>query len=1298
MTSSPSLFPDLDELILDSYPYPIAVAYRQLLKTDSDSLRQKWIYKVLEYLLKTLGVMAISQYLVRGALDDAKDEAVSILIRNKIKSPSLGTWQQAIYGVLTAYKAYNSLFFMPELCELRWGSKGRYLVFNTALQGIIHERNDLEHDGGVPTTDERWRHHVELSLERLHAILKAVSFLADYNLVLIKGRGQGTYTCALYRGAEVRDLTIAAEAKCELQPGWFYLQRTDGEALALDPWLVFWQDIAGQDVDAGVYSSLEPSHVAYVTARRQESFPDSEHVTRLSEIVYHSSKTASDRHKVLDWPAVRLAARLITDERGDAVRSRHAAGLYLPRQAAMSAYRKFMRDDSRVLLILGRSGVGKSSFAVSLLDEMQADPATCVLLYDARRLSAEQPLLRTLTADFTRFIETLINNKSSEDILATISSEIEGIYKCRLVLAIDGVNEHKTPRALAERIDDLLDTLGTDFPWFKVILTARPEAWRAMTAGVSLQERFFYRTSDSLGDPLGIELGPFDSEELAKVYRKYKAKYGLETTYEQLSVQTRALLRDPLTLRLVAETYETHKSIPATLQARQIIPEYIKSLTKDGRLDVRDQAFLHDDLLPQMISDERTQQALTQTQIDQAPPHDGRSLRKLITDDTPQPNGRPLNQSFVNLVDAEILTVSGLEARYELGFQYERFYDHFAGRRIYDLSMTAGRQPAFWRKWIGRIGQAPYLLGAIKAGLLEDAQEPHLQPDTPADRMSANEVDLQILSALCYGDEKQPGEQRVREMVTDVLVDLGHDYRPPVAGLLEKILTQPQQSPLQAVLRKTPAIEPEARNAQKIAVEVGGQLGITGALTQAALLPDPSIRAAAVRGTYHLWSREPGAGLEVLQHTGHSVPSGLLSNLTNRTPLESALMLSLAVFFDHAQDRAVKQSLGVVWHEIIGKLFHVNDKAGAVSRTVSSVMRQGLFGLASTVIFGLLRGFPDYASYVNVPNLARFFKADKAERELYRRLVSYMDSSRQFPLEQLRHDYLAALKTDSLLMIAAVVLGMIVQVARDRDGFLPVIREFLAAAEASPQPNYWVASVPVVLMSLLDVKPQDDEIFALFVQNATLCQSYYRTHSQIPGIGAVTVPQGFYLGPFIFYTDARKEPVTSEWLTSRIDAALEKNDLDFFRVLTRSELSIVGIERRKPEAARQVLALFFKRCSPEVRTMIGEYLARLRTYEPDDVDAFLEEQDADAPFCMTVRTNEPSESPGALIGTKSWQFVKDTLVRGEAFSATIIGMLMRAADERTPERWINYAIRSLLNMVYGAPILPLAGQDEEGKP
>ncbi len=59
-------------------------------------------------------------------------------------------------------------------------------------------------------------------------------------------------------------------------------------------------------------------------------------------------------------------------------------------------------------------------------------------------------------------------------------------------------------------------------------------------------------------------------------------------------------------------------SIP-TLQARQIIPEYIKSLTKDGRLDMRDQAFLHDDLLPQMISDERTQQALTQTQIDQAP-------------------------------------------------------------------------------------------------------------------------------------------------------------------------------------------------------------------------------------------------------------------------------------------------------------------------------------------------------------------------------------------------------------------------------------------------------------------------------------------------------------------------------------------------------------------------------------------------------------------------------------------------------------------------------------------------------
>lgn len=1298
---TPSLFPDLDELILESYPYPIAIAYRHLLHTTNDAARQNWIYTVLDYVLKTLGVVAISQYLVRGAMDQAKNDAVSKLIHDQVQEPSLSTWKDAIYGVLKAYKPYRRLFFMPELCALRWDAR-TIPSFQITLEEIIKERNGLSHAGGMPTSEEAWHRHVELSLERLYPILKAVRFLADYNMVLIKGQGEGTYTCALYRGTEVRDdLVIAAEANRQLEPGWFYLLRIDGEALALDPWLVFWQGIDRQDTDTGVYCSLKPSHVDYVTAQHQRAFPDSKRVTRLSDLVYRSQKIGASAQRSLSWSDVGGAAEEITDERGDQACSRYAAGLYLPRVAAIKIYKNFLRDDARALLILGRSGVGKSSFLASLRggvsDEASADAGTCMALYDARELSTEQPLLQTLTADFNRLMGPLSGRQPPDNILATISSEIRFVHCCRLVLAIDAVNEHEAAPALARRINELLNTLGTDFPWFKVILTARPESWRAMTAGVPLKERFFYRTNDRPGTPVGIELAPFEDQELAAVYNRYKTEYRLETAYEQLSAQTRVLLRDPLTLKLVAKTHRSG-SIPATLQAGQTVKDYVVSLVEDARLDKLDEDFLLNALLPQMVSEERVQQALTAEQIERAYIEDRKTrLRTLIISNALDDNGRPYNRSFVNLVDAEILTLSGLAAGYEVGFRYERFYDYFAGRRIYGLSMDTGRQPAFWRKWIGRIAQAPYLWGAIKTGLLVDAQEPHPQPNAPTDQASIDKVDLQILSALCYGDEKQPGEQRVREMVIDVLVDLGRDYPQPVAGLLDKILTPPNRSALQAVLRKTPAIEPEARNAQKIAVEVAGQLGLTDALTQAVLLPDPSIRAAAVRGTYHLWSHDADAGLQVLQHTGRSVPSGLLSNLTNRTPLDSALMLSLAVFFDHAQDQATAASLGAVWHEIIGKLFHINDKAGTVQRTVSSVWRRGLYGLASTVIFGLLDGFPDYAKYVNYDNLARFFKTGKAERELYRRLTSYMDAHGQYPLDQMRQDYLAALETDSLLMIGVVVLSMIVQLARDRDGFLPVIREFVAAAEAAPQPNYWVATVPVVLMSLLDDMPQDDEVFALFVQIATLCQTYYRTHPEIPGIDPITVPQGFYLGPYIFYTYARNEPVASEWLTSRVNAALEKNDLDFFRVLTRSELSIVGIERRRPAAATQALALFFKRCSPEVRTMIGDYLARLRTYEPDAVDAFLEEQDADVAFRVSVRTNEPSESPGALIGTKSWQFIKKTLVHGDAFSATIIKMLMRAADERTLKAWINYAIRSLLNMVYGAQVLPLAGQDEEGQ-
>jgi hypothetical protein len=178
------------------------------------------------------------------------------------------------------------------------------------------------------------------------------------------------------------------------------------------------------------------------------------------------------------------------------------------------------------------------------------------------------------------------------------------------------------------------------------------------------------------------------------------------------------------------------------------------------------------------------------------------------------------------------------------------------------------------------------------------------------------------------------------------------------------------------------------------------------------------------------------------------------------------------------------------------------------------------------------------------------------------------------------------------------------------------------------------------------------------------------------------------MAPYILFQYRRTGTVRTAWLETRIQAALSQNNLKFFEILLTSELPQVGIEEQEPRAALEALEVFFKSGNDQINQMIQAFLSRLRIHFPDEVDDFLEEQQAPDKFRLQVRTKEPVERVGDLIGKRPWFFLRDDILLGSATLRSQLQLLFeKAADCKNTKAWMEYNIRLLVNVIYGGQVL-----------
>jgi hypothetical protein len=1279
-----------DDFILHNMPYFIAVNYQRLLATQTSRERVELIIHIYHLGIRALTIGLVSQYLIRDR-DNVSDPYLNELLQHQFPHMTLDVWNLLLFATLKAYEGKRGLFFIPELYDFYWDSTTmphrRRSEVEQPFDRLTQIAAELHLADFMPRNQAGWERLAVEAFSLLRQVLDSLSFFGTYDLIrIIRGDAQ-SYDFELHKGTRIVRGQRAVPPRAELRPGWFYLRKEAEDFLRLHPLIVFWeqQPVTGDLVqgDTGIYDHFVPDYerlrylldtlgkVSVEDVKNTQTFAVDEHtVQAFITLIYDTIEEIKRKRQQTDrltWWQLRDICLDITQKRMASVRKKYRRELYLQRDKTRQAFEHFLSSEKRCFVLIGKSGVGKSNFFLAL-DEQLLRPRSdvCVLMYDGAYLRVSSSITDVISQDFADRL--ILSGRQIQHIWREIAL-IDGIEGRQVILFVDAINENSQAKELLRQLDELAQT---PWAWLKVVFSSRPETWQMVKRGVTLAEAEYYREE---GETLGVMLEPFSyseqmeqfsTQELPSVYALYQRAFDLRTSYSDLPHTLRELLRDPLSLLLVAKTYEG-KPIPAALKVTTLIGDYVKELQDNGRLRDEDLWLLENRLVPLMAREGHYSNAITRTDLDQA----GEGLYEAVYSEQVLSDGRRLNQPFTNLVDADILVRQEEGRTRKIAFKYERFYEYFVGNRILELSKSAQAKAdrnAFFLQMVSETATTPFLWGAVKNALIQEAHE----------------HGIEAIKNLCFTDQ-----QRVKEVMVSVLTDLGRDYRAKVEALLREMIPPEEQIGGIQRLRQLfggsdVLLDTPLRVAGEIAVEVACNCQMPAILQTAAIQPEAGIRAAAIRQIYYLWQQDRELGFTILSFLASKVSSGLIPVFT---ALESVFGLSLLIFFEYYQDKTVTTRLQLIWRDVINSVLNIRQSGGLLGNMFRDFVRDRIFGVLMTLIFRWLQGFPTN-NIVNYHDLQAFFNLGPEEKMLYRSLIQYMDARGDYSREQMERDWMAVLRTNNLLMEGVTLMGFVAHAIHHRPDFLPFLETFFVAAQKNPQPNLYLSVVPLVLTTMLDYDPKDDQAFALLVESAASCQEYYTRTPQVPGMYyTFQAPESMELAPYIIHEYERTHNIRTEWLETRIQKALADGNIPFFKTFLEQELHIVGIELQKPAPALNTLALFFNTNNQEIRALIQNFLAHLRLHYPDEVDDFLQEQNAPEDFQLRVRTMAASESIGALIGMRAWVFLRDVVIHSDTIRPRIMRIFAQAADCKDVHVWVDYFLRDIVNMVYGGEVL-----------
>ena len=91
---------ELVQIILNEFPFPIAVSYQKIIDQETWKEKVESAVRVFDYLLRTLCLVVISQYLVYDRGKDFSDSDLNEKLRSKLPTASFGIWFDILFSTL----------------------------------------------------------------------------------------------------------------------------------------------------------------------------------------------------------------------------------------------------------------------------------------------------------------------------------------------------------------------------------------------------------------------------------------------------------------------------------------------------------------------------------------------------------------------------------------------------------------------------------------------------------------------------------------------------------------------------------------------------------------------------------------------------------------------------------------------------------------------------------------------------------------------------------------------------------------------------------------------------------------------------------------------------------------------------------------------------------------------------------------------------------------------------------------------------------------------------------------------
>ncbi len=521
------------------------------------------------------------------------------------------------------------------------------------------------------------------------------------------------------------------------------------------------------------------------------------------------------------WALVRQHAReqtatFLREAEGDARRPGPFLSSVYVRRAAEGALAEFLHSGDRALLLVGDSGVGKTSLLCQwTLDLLAAEHA--VFFYrcgGSLALEIEREIARDLLLD------------PQEDLLAAleqVAELAEGAGR-RFVLVFDAINEFRSgtqagPEALLKQIDGLVRHLPARN--VSLVLSCSTPIWRQLErlGTAQLYWSYYFQPGD---EPL-LRVERFTPEEMAQAYGRYRAVFGLRTPLEELPPALRERLRSPLLLRMLAETYrDRDERIAHDALALGIFRRYYEQRVRQRR----------DQLFAETLALALLQHRRAALPVDLLAQH-SQIGPEVLSDDA--------GSTYYRLLDAGILTETSAD-----GLQGDVVTFTYIRVGAYVLARALLRQ-----------AQIPADLVATLRTLLRDARDFPLAWDT------ARTILLMYKAADVPAELAGSTDVDLRELVAGALAELYADEPETAASLIRQLLQRDSEESRRTGLKAAYYIGPRARELFLWAATKGG----------------PELRRATRDTLYLIWRTDPEFTYGLLRDLVGRIGLGALMDL-----------------------------------------------------------------------------------------------------------------------------------------------------------------------------------------------------------------------------------------------------------------------------------------------------------------------------------------------------------------------------------------------------------------------------------